>query len=314
MRRFALGLLALGAAVLTACQDNVSPDSSKPTATPSFRKAPVGDPALLAKMERINTRLRARGLNVAVEAIEAYTIGQGRPSNRIHQTGLRWVPNDERRLAQGDDITYLVDQSDGATASGLSSAQTEGAMDAALATWEAHKALSKVAIVKRTDSGADPDIFDSFFGFGGAGNPFLADIVEAGWLPRAFFETVFGPGGGRGVIAFSVSFIFTDGNNNPTDINGDNYLDTALNEVYYNNTFGDPAADRAGNPWGIDIALPGIDVETVALHENGHSLGLGHFGPPPRALMNPVYNGILQIALASDAAGMSAVWSSWPNP
>ena len=43
------------------------------------------------------------------------------------------------------------------------------AIDAALATWEAHQALRKVEIVKRTDSGADPDIFDSFFGFGAAG-------------------------------------------------------------------------------------------------------------------------------------------------
>jgi hypothetical protein len=42
-----------------------------------------------------------------------------------------------------------------------------------------------------------------------------------------------------------VSFIFTDDDGNPTDINGDNQLDTALNEVYYNNTFGDPASDRA---------------------------------------------------------------------
>ena len=207
-----------------------------------------------------------------------------------------------------------MDQSDGATANGLTNAQTEGAIDAALATWEAHAALKKVDIVKRTDSGADPDIFDSFFGFGGEGNPFLADIVEAGWLPRAFFEAVGGPGGGRGILAFSVTFIFTDANGVPTDINGDNRLDTALNEVYYNNTFGDPANDRAGNPWGINVVLPGIDVETVAFHENGHSLGIGHFGPPPAAVMNPVYAGIRHEALAADGAGMRTVWSSWPNP
>lgn len=271
-----------------------------------------GDPAILAKMHQINEALRAQGLSIAIEEIHPISIGQGRPGNRIHQTGLRWVAGDPRRLADGDNMTYLVDQSDGATASGLTNAQTEAALDRALATWDANPCLDKTDIVKRADSGADPDIFDSFFGFGGLGNPFLADIVEAGWLPAAFFDAVFGPGGSNGVLAFSVSFIFVDGAGNPTDINGDNYLDTALNEVYYNDNFGAPGP-RLGNPWGININLPGIDVETVGLHENGHSLGLGHFGPPPAAVMNPVYAGIRQSPLTIDNAGMCAVWSSWPK-
>jgi len=271
-----------------------------------------GDPAVLAKMQQINLQLRAMGLHVAVEEINFISFGNGRPANRIHQAGLRWVANDPRRLADGENITYLVDQSDGATSSGLTSAQTEAALDRALATWNAHKCLDKTNIIKRADSGADPDIFDSFFGFGGFGNPFLADIVEAGWLPKAFFDAVGGPGGGNGILAFSVSFIFTDDDFNPTDINNDNYLDTALNEVYYNDNFGAPGP-RVGNPWGINIALPGIDVETVGLHENGHSLGLGHFGPPPAAVMNPVYAGIRHTPLATDSAGMCAVWGSWPK-
>ena len=280
---------------------------------PQLAVAQDGDPAVLARMQAINEQLRARGLGIAVEQIEFFTIGGGRPANRIHAQEFRWVASDDRRLADGDRLTYLVDQSDGATASGLSSAQTEAAIDRALDTWQANRCLKKVDIVKRADSGADPDIFDSFFGFGGSGDPFLADIVEAGWLPRAFFEAVGGPGGGRGILAFSVTFIFTDGAGNPTDINGDNRLDTALNEVYYNDNFGDPAGDRAGNPWGIDILLPGIDVETVALHENGHSLGIGHFGPPPAAVMNPVYAGIRHSPLAVDSAGMCSIFSSWPK-
>ncbi len=276
--------------------------------------AQSGDPLVLANMARVNRELARRGLGIAVEQIEFFTIGLGRPSNRIHQQQFRWVPNDPRRNAQGEDITYLVDQSDGATASGLSSAQTETAIDNAMDTWQAEQCLKKVDLVKRADPGADPDIFDSFFGFGASGDPFLADIVEAGWLPRAYFEAVGGPGGGRGILAFSVTFIFTDDDGNPTDINGDNYLDSALNEVYYNDNFGNPAGDRAGNPWAIDAALPAIDVETVALHENGHSLELGHFGPPPAAVMNPVYAGPRHTPLAIDRAGMCAVWASWPNP
>jgi hypothetical protein len=264
-------------------------------------------------MQQINAELRTRGLGIAVEQIEFFTIGGGRPANRIHAQEFRWVAGDPRRLADGDKLTYLVDQSDGATASGLSSAQTEGAIDRALDTWQANRCFGKVDIVKRADNGEDPDIFDSFFGFGGFGDPFLADITEAGWLPRAFFEAVGGPGGGRGILAFSVTFIFTDTQGNPTDINGDSRLDTALNEVYYNDNFGNPSGDRAGNPWGIDTLLPGIDVETVALHENGHSLGIGHFGPPPAAVMNPVYAGIRHSPLAVDSAGMCSIFSSWPK-
>ena len=216
-----------------------------------------GDAAVLAQMSKINSRLARTGLKIAVEQIEAFTIGGGRPSNRLHQAPFRWVANDPRRLADGQRLTYLVDQSDAATASGLGSAQTEAAIDQALDTWQSQHCLRKIEIVKRPDTGDDPDIYDSFFGFGGFGNPFLADITEAGWLPRAFFEAVFGPGGGRGVLAFTVTFIFVDDNGNPTDINGDRYLDTALSEIYYNDTFGTPGSDRAGNPWGINVPLPG---------------------------------------------------------
>jgi len=301
-----LALIALLAATFT----------SSVAATPAAQTG-EGDPAVLALMHQVNQQLAAQGLNIAVEEIEFFTIGAGRPSNRIHQQPFRWVANDPRRLADGDNITYLVDQSDGATASGLTNAQTEAAIDRSLDTWQAESCLKKVDLVKRADSGADPDIFDAFFGFGGFGNPFLADIVNAGWLPRAFFEAVGGPGGGRGILAFSVTFLFgsfdANGNFIPSDINGDNRLDTALNEVYYNDTFGDPADDRVGNPWGINVALPGIDVETVALHENAHSLGIGHFGLPPDAVMNPRYAGIRQSPLSPDHAGMCTVWASWPK-
>ena len=282
----------------------------------AFASSGAGGPSKAANpgvLPQINEQLAALGLNVRAEAIEYLTIGRGRPSNRIFAQPFRWVPNDARRLADGTNITYLVDQSDGATASGLTNAQTEPAIDRSFDTWQEETCLADVDILKRADSGADPDIFDSFFGFGGFGNPFLADITEAGWLPRAFFEAVGGPGGGRGILAFSVTFIFIDGDGNPTDLDGDNRLDTALNEVYYNNTFGDPGDDRAGNPWGIDVALPGIDVETVALHENGHSLGIGHFGPPPSAVMNPIYAGINQDPDSADHAGMCGVWAPWPN-
>ena len=42
------------------------------------------------------------------------------------------------------------------------------AIDRAMDTWQAQYAMRKVDLVKRADAGADPDIFDSFFGFGAA--------------------------------------------------------------------------------------------------------------------------------------------------
>lgn len=315
--RASLSFAAIALGLIVSCER--APQEALPPSrlTPEFAlnaKAAPQDTALLRKVTAINADLAARGLGLAVEGIDFFTIGQGRSSFRLHQSGFRWVPGDPRRLADGANITYIFGHSDATTLSGLTAAQTEPAVDAALHTWASDPTLKKVTIIKRPDPGTDITIFDSFFGFGGFGDPFAADIVEAGFLPRAFFEAVGGPGGGRGILAFTITFIFTDGSGNPTDINGDNYFDTALAEVYYNNTFGDPGDDRAGNPWAINLTLPAIDLQTVALHENGHALELGHFGPPPAAVMNPVYAGLRQTPLSADDAGMNAVWGSWPNP
>lgn len=268
-------------------------------ALPAVAVEGEGDPEILQMMHDINAELEALGLGIAIEEIELYTTGNGRPSNRIHQSGTRWVAGDPRRLAQGDDITYIVDQALGGTTSGVGAAATEVAIDSSMTTWNNIKCLKKVNLVKRADDGADHTIFDFFFGAGGFGNPFAADIVSAGWFPPGFFLAVTGS---PNVLAFSVSFIFTSGGQ-PTDINGDNYIDRALNEVYYNDGFN----------WGINAGPPQFDVETVAAHENGHSLGIGHFGPPPAALMNPFYAGINQAPDAVDEAGMCTLWSRWPN-
>ncbi|MHC4117626.1 MAG: matrixin family metalloprotease [Planctomycetota bacterium] len=289
-------------------------------AVPALVRGEEGDPRILLAMERINNDLELQGVDFRLAQIELYTLGWGQPSNRVLMNGAHWIPNDPLRFADGDNITYLVVETLGATANGLSSSDTEDAIDRAMTTWNSRRALEKVDIVKWDEPLGDCTVFDEQQCWAAYDNdplvsgwPFFADIVHAGWYPYDFFEC-FGPGGGHGILGVSVTFIWWDNAlNEPTDLNGDNYLDTAFVEIYYNDNFGDPLGTRAGNPWGIDVELPGIDIETIALHESGHALGLGHFGPPPSALMNPYYNGMYQVPSPIDEAGMSALWRSWPN-
>ncbi len=280
-----------------------------------FAQTGYGDPAVLAKMQEVNRQLLAGGLNLAVEALEFFTIGGGRPSARIHQQDSRYVPNDIRRSASGTDVTYLVDQKRGATATGLSSTQTEAAIDQAMATWGNSKSLKKVNLIKMPYRGEDPAFYAFILGFvEDSSLLYLADIIHTGWWSKDLFDAAWQPGGGDSILAFTATFIFIDSTANPTDVNSDHYLDIAFAEIYYNDNFGDPSGSQPLLPWGINVDLPGgIDVETVALHESGHALGLGHFGPPPVAVMNAIYAGKRQVPLPIDKAGLFTLWGSWPN-
>lgn len=297
--------LVLGLFVISGCTEQaLSPSvGDEPTADAlAKREGGQFDGDVAAKFEEINANLATRGLNIQVSEIHFFTRGEGRPSVRILQQPRNWVAGDERRLADGDNLTYIVDQSNGATSSGLTNAETEAAIDAAMTTWNDAKPMRKVDLIKRTDPGTDITVYDWFYGFGGFGDFTAADIVNAGWWPAEFFDAVAGggPGSGANILAFSVTFTWIPPDD---DINNDHYLDTALNEVYYNDGFA----------WGIGVDRPGIDVETVALHENGHSVALGHFGPEPDAVMNPVYGGIRTSPYPTDLAGISTVFNNWPN-
>ncbi len=258
------------------------------------------DAAATALMQSVNDRLGAQGLDLRIGSIDLFTIGIGRPANRIHQEFFRWVPGDLRRRADGDNITYLVRQQF-AQVGDLTPADATPAIQRAFNAWQADVCVSNTTVVQRPDATVDPDVFDELVGQGDTGFPnfnniFQADIVEAGFRPRAFFD-VFGPGAGDFILGITVTFFFR------TDINNDGYFDTAFAETYFNSNF----------QWAIDLGLPSIDVESVALHESGHALGLGHFGPPPEAVMNPFYSGPRQSPLPPDHAGMCTVWAAWPQ-
>lgn len=63
----------------------------------------------------------------------------------------------------------------------------------------------------------------------------------------------------------------------------------------------------------------------MALHENGHALGLGHYGKvlvttnnaklhiAPRAVMNAFIFDALREPLGTDNAGYCGIYARWPN-
>lgn len=269
---------------------------------PAAVQAQEGDSYTVETMEEFNDDLKALWMDIQVEQVEVLTLGEGRSSSRLHRQPFRWVPNDVRRAADGANLTYLVEQG-GLSGSALGGAATEAAIDRAMATWVSQPCIQqKVDVIKRTDRGEDPDIFDALMGYGGFGNYRAADIVHAGWMPPSFFDAVAGPGSGETILAFSVTFIFIGADGEPSDVDMDRHLDTAANEIYYNEAFA----------WLLGAGR-GIDVESVALHELGHSLGIGHVGPPIEAVMNPVYSGVHQSLQPLDSAALCSVWSHWPN-
>lgn len=243
--------------------------------------------------------LKAQWMDLRVAQVEVLTIGQERATIRMFRQPARWVAADARRSAQGDSLTYLVERKDGPRGQVVRE-DFEAAVDRAVAAWTSEPCLSKLDVAKHEDLGEDADIFDAYFGYGEIGNWQAADIVIGGWMPPSFFDAVIGEGGGANVLAMSVTFIFVGSDGVPTDLDGDKYFDTAANEIFFNDGF----------EWQLGS---GLDLETVVLHELGHSLGIGHIGPPPLAAMNPVYQGFNPALMSWDRATACSLWSSWPR-
>jgi hypothetical protein len=265
--------------------------------SPLAAAAQEGDSWTLQAMEMANGVLKAQWMDIRIEQVEMLSLNQPRAISRLHWQPFQWVSGDPRRLADGNRLTYLVDRTDGPNAATVSDS-FEAAIDRAVASWAGLSCAATTLLAKRPDTGEDSDIFDAHLGFGGFGNWQAADVVFGGWMPPSFFEEVAGEGGGTSILAMSVTFIFVGPDEEPTDVDGDHHYDTAVNEIYFNDGFS----------WQVGS---GFDVETVALHEIGHSLGLGHFGPPSRGIMNPVYRGPNPKLGPRDEAMACSVWASW---
>ncbi|MCP5108080.1 MAG: hypothetical protein GY950_32130 [bacterium] len=261
-------------------------------------------------MQTVNDQLLAAGENFQLTMVECYTnmLEDGVEAGTIvyfndHTLRLdqEWIPGDPRRGGFYD-IAWLSDQVQG-DANPLSLADTQAAVDRGMAKWDSVK-CADIPLTKLPDYGIDWGYVQYLMGWGGVPG-WLADITQAGWMPSAFFEALYGPN--SGVIAVTFSFTWIE------DLNLNDKPDMAFAEVYYNSYYA----------WGIDTDNP-LDTETIVMHENGHALGLGHFGKAfrtpngklhfaPRALMNAGYGGKYQKIKGTDNGAFCGIWASWPN-
>ncbi len=268
-----------------------------------------------ALMSAVNTRLSANNGTVRLWVAETLTASQyvGQTvyfDDRTLRLDAYWVPGDPRRGGRTD-ITWLSDRVEG-SAGTVSLANTQAAVGRAMATWNSVNCV-QIPLDKLDDQGVNWGFVQNQLGLGGIAG-WDADYTLAGWLPGKFFDEIGGPGASNFILGVTFTFVWVDQSGNPTDIDNNHKLDVAFRETYFNNAF----------PWGINTDFP-IDVESVALHEAGHGLSLGHFGKlfqtdangklhfAPMAVMNAGYSGVQQVLAGTDNGAFCSIWASWPN-
>ena len=307
-------LLPLAAWLAAACAGEPAPTA--PTESAAIVLASEASATSL-ELDRVNARLALEGRPVRL-AQASLSLAPGAPPERASvvfsndrdlRLPFRWVLGDPRRETTGNQLRHYFFSPLAAANTSGGPVDAEPQVDASFGTWEELSCFNSDLVKKPFDG-----TFPSFIFAGG--DPLAADINTTGFIPPAFFDLVLGPGASTQVLGVTFSFIWVEENGDPTDIDGDGNADTAFAEVWYNNGF----------TWTL-TGLGGIDVQTVALHENGHTLGLGHFGrvhatfPPPkefgrlhispRAVMNAFIFGAQRTLFGSDEAGLCGIFGSW---
>ncbi len=259
----------------------------------------------------INTELKNKGISIQLNAMEYYSSdGIGNTvyfNNRGNKQLLAdFVPNDPRRGGYSE-IGYAYDGTEGATASGLTQADTNGAILSAMNTWDNVACSSGLELYNLGETPFDLGYVQALLGLGG--NFGFTDVMHSGFGTEVV-EAIFGPG--SNVLGVTFTFLWTDDITGEfTDVDNNNKDDVAFRDIYYNDAFS----------WAIGA---NIDVETVALHESGHGLSQAHYGKlfqndgngkfhfAPRAVMNAGYTGIQRSIGGTDEAGHCSIWAQWP--
>jgi hypothetical protein len=338
MRTTALGLCLLAGFALAGCQDQSNPTDVVPD-TPALAKksttpltgTPVERAAQLAT--RVNARLAAAGSTVRLDEAWFFSVGGGTDPFRRLRTGSRWV--------NPRSVTYSIDESDLVQYDPAKPGNSFTDADVLAALLRAHEKYNQVGNIvlhstRVADNGGNNDILDGQIVVNGQCvdvvdlasdvlvdydpstgaiefNP-VADNLFGGWLPPSYFLDCLGS-----AQILGVTWTFSDVDGALGD-GRDGYRDRIYTEQFYNSRF---AWVTSGSPF----LGPTEDVESIVLHEVGHTHGLGHFGGPntnqpfklqpngrvfdPEAVMNPFYLGGEKRSLLHTAvAGLRALYAS----
>ncbi len=298
--------------------------------------SPDDPPVVSAFLADLDAKLAAAGANVRVAKAEFITdtsewSGSSQTlvaNDRARGFGSRWVVGDPRRGGRIG-VSYAFDprqgrlpttrNPDGSAVRQVPFTELDPVLEASMVAWRGRSCSSKPINRVSVPDGIDPDQLDNLFLGSDGGRPYalIADVVQGGWQPPAFFTAFAGPSGGS-IIGVAFTFIWVDGNGVSTDIDRDGNDDLAIAEIYYNTRFA----------WGSSEAANVVDFYSIITHETGHALGLAHFGKvfvtrrdaadgvtvtdikyAPKALMNAVYvTGRNEIA-GTDNSSFCQIWA-----
>lgn len=323
-----LASLACAVVLFSACGEryNMPTEAGPAQANATLQNVkPAQDPdaaQITRLMANVNAKLTAGGSKLHVGYPWMFRVGQGVDPFGSLRTGTRWISHD---------VAYMIDESKLTT--DVSKSDAMAALTSAYASWT-NVGNTYIATHQIPDNGKNNDILDGIIRDDtGAcvdildlssdvlerdanGNPTgfftpTTDIVVGGWLPAEYFKDCLGS---EDIIAVTWTF-------SGPDTNGDQYEDTQYVEQFYNTRFKWTTTDAVY----LDFDAP-MDIESISVHEDGHTLGLGHFGGPivdqqfkikgqdrvfnPEAVMNPYYiGGEKRAPLSTDVAGLRTLYT-----